>query len=71
MVLYLDAFRPEKGVRTPQGSFNPNEFGSLKPGEWTIPLTEEILDSVGKDVRGPDRFLDDVQSDGVALETLE
>src|SRR5271165_3338909 len=54
-ILYLDAFRPEKGVRTPQGSFNPNEFGSLKPGEWTIPLTEEILDNIGKDVKGQDR----------------
>lgn len=55
MILYLDAFRPEKNVRTPQGSFNPNEFGSLKPGEWTIPLTEEILDNIGKDVQGADR----------------
>jgi pimeloyl-ACP methyl ester carboxylesterase len=54
MVLYLDAFRPQK-VRTPQGSFDPNEFGSLKSGEWTIPLTEEILDNIGKDVKGPDR----------------
>ncbi len=55
MILYLDAFRPEKKVRTPQGSFDPNEFGSLKPGESTIPLTEEILDNIGKDVKGPDR----------------
>lgn len=55
MILYLDAFRPEKKVRAPQGSFDPNEFGSLKPGEWTIPLTEEIVDSIGKDVKGPDR----------------
>jgi pimeloyl-ACP methyl ester carboxylesterase len=53
-LLYLDAFRPQR-VRTPQGSFDPNEFGSLKPGEWTIPLTEEILDNIGKDVKGPDR----------------
>ncbi len=53
-LLYLDAFRPQK-VRTPQGSFDPNEFGSLKPGEWTIPLTEETLDNIGKDVKGPDR----------------
>ena len=53
-LLYLDAFRPQK-VRTPQGSFDPNEFGSLKPGEWTIPLTEEILDNIGKDVKDPDR----------------
>jgi pimeloyl-ACP methyl ester carboxylesterase len=55
MVLYLDAFRPEKKVRTPQGSFDPSEFGSHKPGEWTIPLTEKILDNIGKDVKGPDR----------------
>ena len=53
-LLYLDAFRPQK-VRTPQGSFDPNEFGRLKPGEWTIPLTVEILDNIGKDVKGPDR----------------
>lgn len=54
MILYLDAFRPQK-VRTPQGSFDPNEFGRFKPGEWTIPLTEAILDNIGKDVQGPDR----------------
>jgi pimeloyl-ACP methyl ester carboxylesterase len=53
-LLYLDAFRPQK-VRTPQGSFNPNEYGPLKPGQWTIPLTEEILENIGKDVKGPDR----------------
>jgi len=55
MILYLDAFRPEKNVRTPQGSFNPDEYGALKPGQWTIPLTEKILDSIGKDVQGADR----------------
>jgi len=55
LVLYVDAFRPHKTVRTPQGAFDPNEFGRLKPGEWTVPLTEEILDNVGKDVTGPDR----------------
>ena len=55
MVLYLDAFRPKKGVRTPQGSFDPNEFGGLKPGEWTIPLTEGIIGTIGKDVMGQDR----------------
>src|SRR5271157_3416021 len=31
MILYLDAYRPEKNVRTPQGGFDPNEFGRLKP----------------------------------------
>jgi len=55
MILYLDAFRPARGVRAPQGAFAPNEFGPLKPGQWTIPLTEEIIDSIGKDVQGHDR----------------
>ena len=55
LVLYLDAFRPQKNVRTPQGGFDPSEFGTLKPGEWTVPLTEAILDNVGKDVKGADR----------------
>jgi len=55
LVLYLDAFRPQKSVRTPQGGFDPSEFGTLKPGEWTVPLTEAILDNVGKDVKGADR----------------
>ncbi len=54
MLLYLDAFRPEK-VRTPQGAFDPSEFGPLPPGSLTRPLTEKILDSIGKDVKGPDR----------------
>ena len=54
LLLYLDAFRPQK-VRTPQGSFNPNEFGKLGSTEWKIPFTEEILDSIGKDVQGEDR----------------
>ena len=54
MLLYVDAFRPEK-VRTPQGAFDPLEFGPLPPGSWTRPFTEEILDSIGKDVKGPDR----------------
>jgi pimeloyl-ACP methyl ester carboxylesterase len=53
-LLYLDAFRPQK-VRTPQGAFDPSEFGPLPPGSWTIPLTERILDSIGKDLKGPDR----------------
>ena len=53
-LLYLDAFRPTK-VRTPQGAFDPSEFGPPAPGSWTISLTEEILDNIGKDVKGPDR----------------
>jgi pimeloyl-ACP methyl ester carboxylesterase len=52
-LLYLDAFRPQK-VRTPQGSFDPHEFGSLLPDEWTIRLTQEIFDNIGKDVKGQD-----------------
>ncbi len=55
MLLYVDAFRPDK-VRTPQGSFDPSkEFGPLKPGEWAIPFTEGILASIGKDVKGSNR----------------
>ena len=55
MILYLDAFRPEKRVRIAQGSFDPNEFGNLKPGQWTIPLTSEILGNIGKDVKGKEK----------------
>jgi pimeloyl-ACP methyl ester carboxylesterase len=51
-VLYLDAFRPAK-VRTPQGAFNPEEYHPPQ-GSWAIPFTEEILNSIGKDVKGPD-----------------
>ncbi|MGA2664304.1 MAG: alpha/beta hydrolase [Nitrososphaerales archaeon] len=53
-VLYLDAYRPEK-VRTPQGSFDPNEFVKLDPSEWRVAFTEGMLDNIGKDVRGADR----------------
>ncbi len=55
MLLYLDAFRPSKKVRIAQGSFLPTEYGPLQPDQWTIPLTTEILDSIGKDVQGQDR----------------
>ncbi len=55
LVLYLDAFRPEK-VRTPQGSFDPTkEFGPLPQGSFGVPLTEQIVDTIGKDVVGADR----------------
>jgi pimeloyl-ACP methyl ester carboxylesterase len=54
LVLYLDAFRPQK-VRTPQGGFDPSEFATLKPGDWAIPPSETVLNMVGKDVVGPDR----------------
>ena len=50
MILYLDAFRPEKNLRKLQGSFSDAIGAGL-----TIPLTEEILDSIGKDVQGADR----------------
>ena len=52
-LLYLDAFRPEK-VRTPQGAFDPSEY-KPPPGSLAIPLTEEIVDMIGKDVQGADR----------------
>jgi len=54
-VIYVDAFRPER-VTTPQGGFNPaNEFGPLPPGGFAFPLTEEIVDRIGKDVKGRSR----------------
>ena len=54
-VIYLDAFRPER-VRTPQGGFDPTrEFGPPPQGGSGIPLTEEIVDRIGKDVKGSNR----------------
>lgn len=54
-VVYLDAFRPER-VRTPQGGFDPSgEFGPPPAGTDAIPLTEAIIDRIGKDVKGTDR----------------
>ena len=57
MILYLDALRPEKNIRTPQGTERefPPWFGQFKSGDWAIPLTEEILDNIGEDVQGSDR----------------
>jgi pimeloyl-ACP methyl ester carboxylesterase len=52
IVLFLDAFRPAN-VRTPQGSFS-EEWPPLADG-WRVPLTEDILGSIGKDVQGADR----------------
>jgi pimeloyl-ACP methyl ester carboxylesterase len=49
LLLYLDAFRPSN-IRTPQGSFTDAMGAGL-----TIPLTDEILESIGKDIRGADR----------------
>ena len=52
-VVYLDALRPER-VREPQGGFDPtHEFGPTPPGGFAIPLTEEIVVRIGKDVKGP------------------
>ena len=54
-VIYVDAFRPER-VRTPQAGFNPaGEFGAPPQGGYAIPLTEEIVGRIGKDVVGPKR----------------
>ena len=54
-VIYVDAFRPEK-VSTPQGGFDPTrEFGPAPQGGIAIPLTEEIIDRIGKDVRDSNR----------------
>jgi pimeloyl-ACP methyl ester carboxylesterase len=54
-VIYVDAFRPER-VRSPQGGFNPSsEFGPPPQGGFSIPLTEGIVDRIGKDVKGPNR----------------
>ena len=55
IVVYLDAFRPER-VREPQGGFDPTrEFGPAADGGLGIPLTEEIIDRIGKDVQGSNR----------------
>jgi pimeloyl-ACP methyl ester carboxylesterase len=54
-VIYLDSFRPER-VREPQGGFDPtNEFGPLPPGATGVPLSEETVDRIGKDVQGANR----------------
>ncbi len=54
-VIYVDAFRPEI-VMEPQGGFDPTrEFGPPPQGGNAIPLTEEIIDRIGKDVVGGNR----------------
>ena len=54
-VIYVDAFRPEN-VREPQGGFDPSrEFGPPPRGGYAIPLTEEIIERIGKDVTGSNR----------------
>jgi pimeloyl-ACP methyl ester carboxylesterase len=51
-VVYLDSFRPRR-ERTPQGGFDPSEeFGALPQGSLGVPLTEEIVQRIGKDVTG-------------------
>ena len=51
-VIYLDSFRPKK-VRTPQGSFDPvEEFGPVPPHTFALPLSEDTVDRIGKDVKG-------------------
>src|SRR3989454_1967415 len=52
LILYLDAFRPQKKVRTPQGSLDPSEWHAEG---WAIPFSKEILDTIGKGVGGKDR----------------
>ena len=54
-VIYVDALRPER-VRTPQGGFDATrEFGPALQDSIAIPLTEEIIDRIGKDVTGANR----------------
>jgi pimeloyl-ACP methyl ester carboxylesterase len=54
-IVYVDAFRPEI-VREPQGGFDPTrEFGPALQGVNGVPLTEEIIDRIGKDVVGQNR----------------
>jgi len=42
-------------VRTPQGGFDPTrEFGPVPQGSSGVPLTAQIVENIGKDVRGAD-----------------
>ena len=52
-LLFLDAFIPAN-IQTPQGDFG-NEGWPTLPEAWRIPLTEEILGMIGKDLQGEDR----------------
>jgi pimeloyl-ACP methyl ester carboxylesterase len=55
LLLYLDALRPDK-ARGPQADFDPTrEFGPLPEGSLGVPLTEQIVENIGKDVKGKDR----------------
>ena len=54
-VIYVDAIRPEITTE-PQGGFDPTrEFGPPPEGVDAIPLTEGIVDRIGRDVVGPNR----------------
>jgi len=52
-LLFVDAYRPAR-VRGPQGDFSSEGWPTLEDG-WRIPLTEEILAVIGKDILGADR----------------
>lgn len=55
LLLYLDALRPDK-TRSPQAGFDPTrEFGPVSKGSLGVPLTEQIIENIGKDVKGKDR----------------
>ena len=54
-IVYVDAFRPDITDK-PQGRFDPEvEFGPPPQGSYAIPLTEQTVDRIGKDVVGPNR----------------
>ena len=55
LLLYLDALRPDK-TRDPQAGFDPTrEFGPVSKGSLGVPLTEQIIENIGKDVKGYER----------------
>ncbi len=55
LLLYLDALRPDK-TRSPQAGFDPTrEFGPVPEGSLGVPLNEQIIENIGKDVKGEDR----------------
>ena len=54
-IIYLDSFWPKK-TREPQGGSTPSEeFGELPADSIGLPFSEEILDSIGRDVKGKDK----------------
>ena len=62
-ILFLDAYRPKK-VRTPQGGMEEwpkKDWDDVmeecrKNGDgWKFPLTSEILENIGRDIRDKDR----------------